>query len=1081
MKRKLERWLGAMLSVIIVVTTSFVTSASTEEVKYQDGTYTATGFTFVKESTGKPGKAEFTLENDQVVVENGVAYVTVVTSSTSMTKAVVGNAEYPVTNQKFTIPTALNTDVTVTVTTIAMSAPSDVPYVMHVTAEVPLAEGQQKPSTPENPDEKEDPDNSDNPDQKEEPDEKEDPDLPTKSYQDGVYTGTGSVPGGKYPTNGYDIDVMVEITDGKISDVRYKDTLPNDGNLTYKKWVMDGCYEWDEESNVWTYIPGTREQAIAKNSAEVDIISRATKTSEAVQTAMKEALEKAESGNQDTDPVVPGESPEKKTVIASEGVYRVTPVVNGLTVVDAVLTSQGGKMTALITLSGTGSDYLYFGTEIEAEEAGGSNMMRYIGTKEYVNASGATKTGYQFLIPIESLDEDIAFISHAKSTNRWFYRTIRFDEGNLEKITWQDGSYTTTATVLDGTSISGDKYPATGYQFLMTVEIQNGTIADVRYAENLPNDGNISYKKWAMDGHYQYETENQTYTWTYVKGIREQAVENNSPQVDIVSTATKVSKAINVGMYTALEKAETGEKDTQTYMPDVVPETENVIADTGTYKVEAAKVETTLGLADTVDVELVSLGGKMMALVTWSSNSGAYDYLYVGTEEEAYLAGTDGLCSPVGEISFTNSSGKEKTGSQFLIPLPSLNKEIQVLAHAKSSNNWFHRTIKICSEDLIPVEDQKDNTDVVILPEGTYSVTVDTGAKMFKVADCKLVVKGETVTAVVTLSSNGYDYLYVGSAADAETVVAEDWSKWIKEIPSGDKTQRVYSVTMSKADLLSGLAIAARSESNQTWYDRNLNFDLESMKVYSVSNSVEDAINGVVSDKAESGTDSGNTGNSNTGSSSNGGTLTEDEIQDKLESVDKGNTVKDGTYTPEFGFTGGSGRATISCSKVVVKNGTATATIVFSSPNFTWVKSLGKTVTNENKGGNSTFTIPINLNGKTTIVAETTAMSQPYEVEYTLYCFIDGTKVTTSTTSKSDDVIELESTTLEETEDTATVTSSWGAFKSETDTGESVGVVSASSNTTLLRVMGITLILICIYAVAATIFAVTKLRKGKGE
>lgn len=1070
MKKKFERWLGVLLSVSMIITTSFVTSAETEEGKLKDGTYTASAFSFVKESTGKPGKATFTLENDQVVVSDGVAYVTITTMSSSMTKAVVDGKAYSITDQKFTIPTALNADVIVTVTTTGMSEITDVRYVMHVTCEVSMEGGKEEPEVPVEPSVPEEPEVP------VEPENPSEPVTPTENYQDGIYTGTGTVEDGKYPTKGYDIDVTIEISEGKISDVRYKDALPNDGNLTYKNWVMDGCYEWNEETNVWTFIKGFKEQAIEKNSADVDVISRATKTSNAVKDAMEEALENAVSGKQDTDNTKPDPSPEGKTLIAPEGVYRMTPIVNGLTVVDAVLTSQGGKMTALITLSGTGSDYLYFGTETEAYEAGGSSMMRYIGTKEYKNASGATKTGYQFLIPIESLDRDIAFISHAKSTDRWFYRTIRFASDDLEQVTWQDGSYTTTATVLDGTSISGDKYPAQGYQFLMTVDILNGKIADVRYAENLSNDGNISYKLWAMDGHYQYSSGSDT--WTYVKGLKEQAVTSNSPQVDVVSTATKVSKAINVGMYAALEKAETGEKDTQTPMPDIVPETENVIADTGTYRVEAAKVETTLSLADTVDVELVSLGGKMMALVTWSSNSGAYDYLYVGTEEEAYQAGKAGLCSSVGEISFTNSKGQEKKGKQFLIPLPSLDKEIQVLAHAKSSDNWFYRTIKICSEDLILVEDSQTDASNVILPDGTYSVMVETGAKMFKVADCKLVVKGEVVTAVVTLSSNGYDYLYVGSAQDAEKAGTESWSKWVKEIPSDGKTQRVYTFQMSKGDLLTGIAVASRSETNQSWFDRNMDFDLTSMKVYSVSTSVEDAINGVVSDKAEN--SSGNTGNSNTGTSGNNGTLTEDEIQGKLESIDKENTVKDGTYTPEFGFTGGSGRATISCSKVVVKNGQATATIVFSSPNFTWVKSLGKTVTNENKGGNSTFTIPINLNGKTAIVAETTAMSQPYEVEYTLYCFIDGTKVTVSSANKSEDVIELESTILETDEDTITEENAWGSFYDDAS-AERVSIAEGTSNDTMIMVMAMALILVSIYAVAGTIFAVKKLHKGKGE
>ena len=1090
MKKKFTRWLVVMMSIIMVLSTSLGALAaadgaasvqSTSEAtnsKLKDGTYTATSFTFVKTSTGQPGKATVTLDNNQVVVTDGIAYASITTSSTSMTKAVVDGVTYEINNGKFTIPTKLNEDTIVVITTVAMSSPTDVSYTMHITADVPTEE----PETPAV--------------------------LPNANWKDGYYKATATVPDGtdvsgdKYPKQGYDIDVTVQIKDGYIVDLKYSDKLEMDGNYPYKVWAMDGHYSWEEDdatngnaktwSEAWTYVPGLAEQMIAKNSPEVDAVSSATKLSNAIKVAVTEALVKAETGISDAAPYTPEATPETNPVIAPEGVYDVTADLENHTVIDATLTSKDGKMTALITLTGTGYDYMYFGTEAEAYAAGSGSMIRYIGIKQYQNASGATKNGYQFLVPVESLDKDIDLIVHAKSGNNWFERTIRFDSSTLQKVTWQDGLYTTTATVLDGSKISGDKYPADGYELLMTVEVKDGKIADVRYAQSLENDSNVSYKEWAMEGHYQYNE--TTDAWTYCKGVAEQAVTGNSPMIDTVSGATKAVKALNVGLYAALERAETGAVDTETPTPSVVPETENVIADTGLYKVAPSSVETTLGLADTVAVDITSQDGKMMALVTWSSK-GSYDYLYVGTEEEAYQAGKAGLCSPVGELTFINSSGKEKTGSQFLIPLTSLDKEILVLAHAKSSDNWFHRTIKINSADLILVDglqpDTPDNdTENIILPDGTYSVNVDTGAKMFKVVDCKLVVEGEEVTAVVTLSSNGYDYLYAGTAAEAEAAGTESWSKWVKEIPSGDKTQRVYTLSMTKEDLTKGLAIASHSESNGKWFDRNMNFDLESMKVYSVGTSVEDAINNVVSDKveADSNTGSGNTGNSsstgdsNTGTTDKDDTLTEDEIQDKLENVDDEKEVKDGTYKPEFGFTGGSGRATISCSKVVVKDGKATATITFNSPNFTWVKSLGKTVTNENKGGNSTFTIPVNLNGKTNIVAETTAMSQPYEVEYTLYCFIDGTKVTTSNANKSDDVIELEGTTAPEKDDAAAEDSAWGSFyddKESEDAAADTAVVQ--SNDTLVKVLTVALILVCIYAAAGTIFAIAKMRKMKGE
>ena len=51
-----------------------------------------------------------------------------------------------------------------------------------------------------------------------------------------------------------------------------------------------------------------------------------------------------------------------------------------------------------------------------------------------------------------------------------------------------------------------------------------------------------------------------------------------------------------------------------------------------------------------------------------------------------------------------------------------------------------------------------------IVPEdGLYTIGVSSNSKMFKVNHCVLHVKDETITAVVTLSGQGYGYLYAGT------------------------------------------------------------------------------------------------------------------------------------------------------------------------------------------------------------------------------------------------------------------------------------------------------------------------------
>ena len=90
-------------------------------------------------------------------------------------------------------------------------------------------------------------------------------------------------------------------------------------------------------------------------------------------------------------------------------------------------------------------------------------------------------------------------------------------------------------------------------------------------------------------------------------------------------------------------------------------------------------------------------------------------------------------------------------------------------------------------------------------------------------------------------------------------------------------------------------------------------------------------------------------------------------------------------YVPDsFSFSGGTGRVTITCSGVWSEDGQTLAEIAFSSPNYAYVKVDGveyPTVTDEKT---STAVIPVKVNQATQILAMTTAMSQPHEIEYTL-------------------------------------------------------------------------------------------------
>ena len=97
-------------------------------------------------------------------------------------------------------------------------------------------------------------------------------------------------------------------------------------------------------------------------------------------------------------------------------------------------------------------------------------------------------------------------------------------------------------------------------------------------------------------------------------------------------------------------------------------------------------------------------------------------------------------------------------------------------------------------------------------------------------------------------------------------------------------------------------------------------------------------------------------------------------------------TPADGTYSVATALQGGSGRTSVkSPSTLTVSGGQMTATVVFNSSNFTWMKVNGVTYNNLNSGGNSTFTIPVAaLDTGISVSAETVAMSEPHVIDYVL-------------------------------------------------------------------------------------------------
>lgn len=115
------------------------------------------------------------------------------------------------------------------------------------------------------------------------------------------------------------------------------------------------------------------------------------------------------------------------------------------------------------------------------------------------------------------------------------------------------------------------------------------------------------------------------------------------------------------------------------------------------------------------------------------------------------------------------------------------------------------------------------------------------------------------------------------------------------------------------------------------------------------------------------------------------------EPDDSTPAVDCSTSLPDGRYQPEqFSFSGGTGKVKITCSGITVKDGISYADIRFSSSSYTYVKASGMISYAEIIDGKAAFLIPIALNQNNSILALTTKMSTPHEIEYTLFASLSA-------------------------------------------------------------------------------------------
>ncbi|MGN0682284.1 MAG: hypothetical protein ACI4JY_01295 [Oscillospiraceae bacterium] len=146
------------------------------------------------------------------------------------------------------------------------------------------------------------------------------------------------------------------------------------------------------------------------------------------------------------------------------------------------------------------------------------------------------------------------------------------------------------------------------------------------------------------------------------------------------------------------------------------------------------------------------------------------------------------------------------------------------------------------------------------------------------------------------------------------------------------------------------------------------------------------------STESSSSTESSNSTESSSSTESSGESKPETPTDDKPVTV-ADLALKDGEYTVAVNLEGGSGKVkATSPTKLIVKDGAASAEIELSSKNYDYMKVDGVKYDRTNAEGNSKFLIPVaGFDYKMPISANTTAMGNPHEIEYTL--FFDSTTI----------------------------------------------------------------------------------------
>lgn len=255
-------------------------------------------------------------------------------------------------------------------------------------------------------------------------------------------------------------------------------------------------------------------------------------------------------------------------------------------------------------------------------------------------------------------------------------------------------------------------------------------------------------------------------------------------------------------------------------------------------------------------------------------------------------------------------------------------------------------------------------TDVA---DGVYEVETESSSSMFRIEHAVLTVQDGKMTAVLTLGGTGYLKLYMGTGEEAAKADASSY------IGYAEDENGAYTYTIPVDALDQPLNCAAFSKKKEKWYDRKILFRAESLPEEAVLVELPDyeELKRAAREKRIE-------------------EMKEEREGDKVPEEDQKASddilPADGTYTIEVALEGGSGRASVQSPAIVtVTDQKAVLTVEWSSSHYDYMLVGEEKYLPVSTEGNAVFEIPAAvLDGSISVTADTTAMSTPHEIDYTL-------------------------------------------------------------------------------------------------